>query len=102
MKTVSVASKRRFSLLGVETARLVDEADLSVELLCFEAGQGIGEQSYDGTSIYQVLEGEAVIRDDTDRERCGPGRVTTVPAGTPHTVSNAGGGLLVVVRTTAR
>lgn len=102
MKTVTIADARRFSLDQVERAELGNHPDLSVELLCFEAGQSLDGLSTPGTVVYQVLEGEALLRTSAERARLGKGKLTSVPAGERHTLGNAGGGLLVVLATAAR
>ncbi|HEX7005300.1 MAG TPA: cupin domain-containing protein [Trueperaceae bacterium] len=102
MKTASIGEARRFSLEGVEKVGLLDAGDLQVSLLCFEAGQRDEELVHHAGSVYQVLEGEALVNADGDRERLGKGKVLAVGAGVPHVLENAGGGLLVVLVTRAR
>src|SRR5690606_17456750 len=99
MKTVTINDARAFSLDEVQRNELLDTGDLTVHLLCFEAGQAAGETTPPGTTIYQVLEGEALVRQNGDSSRLGKGRLLAVPAGTPHILENAGGGLLVVMAT---
>lgn len=102
MKTASIGEARKFSLDGVQKIDMLDTGDLDVTLLCFEAGQRDEELVHHASSIYQVLEGEALVDADGDRERLGKGRVLGVPAGVPHVLENAGGGLLVILATRAR
>ena len=101
MTIVTLSDARRFSLDDVQRADLLDEAGLSAELLCFEAGQRDEEQRRDGPSLYQVLEGEALLRIGGERHRLGKGKLVSMPAGTEHVLENAGGGLLVVLATRA-
>lgn len=102
MNTVTIADARRFSLDQVQRQVLVgNHPDLSVELLCFEAGQVLEGLGSAGTVIYQVLEGEALLRGAGERARVGKGKLTSVAAGEEHSIENAGGGLLVVLATAA-
>ncbi|HKI55688.1 MAG TPA: cupin domain-containing protein [Trueperaceae bacterium] len=102
MKITAIADARRFSLAAVQKTELVGSGDLSVSLLCFEAGQKDEDQTFGSSCLYQVLEGEVLLRHDAGSDRVGPGRLITVPAGTRHHLENAGGGLLVVMATHAR
>ena len=97
MKTVAIREARRFSLETVQKTALVKTDDLSVTLLCFEAGQGDEESQFERTVVYQVREGEVLVRQGEERVRLGQGKLLTIPAGTSHTLENAGGGLLVVM-----
>ncbi len=101
MDIIAIADARRFSLAHVERRPLVEGPDLHVELVCFEAGQrdevAVRSQSW----LYQVLEGEALVRQDDQMLRLGKGRLLSVPADTAHVLENAGGGLLVVLATRA-
>lgn len=102
MTTVTISDARRFSLERVQRSELVKTDDLEASLLCFEAGQRDGESRYDTGVLYQVLEGEALVRRGGATERLGKGRLHAVEAGTAHAVENAGGGLLVVLVTRPR
>jgi quercetin dioxygenase-like cupin family protein len=102
VKTATISDARRFSLDAIQKTDLVEIEDLSVRLLCFEAGQEDDETKLDTGVVYQVLEGEALVRSGGERTRLGKGRVMAMPAGTTHTVENAGGGLLVVMATSRR
>mgnify|MGYP002779020133 CR=1 FL=1 len=102
LHTVSIGEARRFSLRGVERRDLVAEEDLRVELICFEAGQRDAPSEHPGSSVYQVLEGEALIHAGSESERLGKGKLLVVPGGRPHSLENAGGGLLVVMATRPR
>lgn len=97
MKVVSIQEARRFSLADVQRSALLEQGDLTAELLCFEAGQSAGPATHGGSVVYQVLEGEALVSAGGSRERLGKGRLLTVDAGVEHNVENAGGGLLVVL-----
>lgn len=99
MNIVTISAARRFSLDDVQRSTLLREGDLSVEVLCFEAGQRDEEEQRDETSLYQVLEGEALLRVGDERHRLGKGKIASVPTGTAHVLENAGGGLLVVMAT---
>jgi quercetin dioxygenase-like cupin family protein len=99
---VSIAEARRFSLDTVQSRELVAEGDLSVTLLCFEAGQRDEDHSFSSSCLYQVLEGEVLLRHEGGSDRVGTGKLVSVPAGTQHHLENAGGGLLVVLATHAR
>lgn len=99
---VTIADARRFSLDAVQRSTLLREHDLEVELLCFEAGQRDEEERRTGASVYQVLEGEALLQLGEERHRLGKGKLASVPADRDHTVENAGGGLLVVLVSRAR
>lgn len=105
LTVAAISDGRSFSLESVQITELVATSDLRVELLCFEAGQGIEERSLGGGVVYRVVEGEAIVRspalDKGGRMRLGKGRLLAVPAGTPHRIENAGGGLLVVSATVA-
>lgn len=96
METISISSGRKFSLGAVHESVLI-EGDVRVRLLCFEAGQRHHENTYDSDGIYQVLEGEALVRAADQSLRLGKGKLLKVPAGTAHSLENAGGGLLVVM-----
>ncbi len=97
MKKVSIQDARKFSLSSVQVQPLVEAGDLTSELLCFEAGQSADPRKFDGTTVYQVLEGEALVTAAATKERLGKGRLLSVDAATEHRVENAGGGLLVVL-----
>jgi len=99
---VTIADARRFSLATVQQQELVAGGDLSVTLLCFEAGQKDDDHSYPTSCLYQVLEGEVLLRHDQGSDRVGTGKLVSVPAGARHHLENAGGGLLVVLATHAR
>jgi quercetin dioxygenase-like cupin family protein len=99
--TVTISDARQFSLKAIQRSDLSKTADLQVELICFEAGQKDKETSHPKTSIYQVLEGEALIRQGDIHKRLGKGKLLTVPATTKHSLENAGGGLLVMMATRA-
>lgn len=101
METVSISNARKFSLKRIERSTLVKTTDLHIELICFEAGQRDDEGSHTHSSVYQVLEGEALIKQGAESLRLGKGKLFNVPAGTPHVLENAGGGLLVVMATRA-
>lgn len=101
--SASYSDARRFSLDGVQKSQLLETEDSEVSLVCFEAGQRDEETVHHGTSLYQVLEGEVLVsQGGDDRERLGKGKVLAVPAGSPHVLENAGGGLLVVLATRVR
>ncbi len=102
MNIVTIADARRFSLDTVQNRELVTEGDLSVTLHCFEAGQRDEDHTYDASCLYQVLEGEVLLRHDAGSDRVGTGKLVSVPAGTRHHLENAGGGLLVVLATHVR
>ena len=99
MTIVTISDARRFSLDDVQRTTLLTEGSVSVEVLCFEAGQRDDEARRDDVSLYQVLEGEVLLRVGDERHRFGKGKVASVPAGTAHVLENAGGGLLVVMAT---
>jgi mannose-6-phosphate isomerase-like protein (cupin superfamily) len=101
MDTITISDARQFSLKGIQRNDLVKSKDLQIELICFEAGQRDVESGYDKTCVYQVLEGELLIKQDDASKRLGKGKLLTVPAGSKHTLENAGGGLLVVMATRA-
>ena len=102
MKTVTISDARRFSLEEVERRPLVEQGCITVELVCFEAGQRDDVGSPGGSVVYQVLEGEALVRIGGETHRLGKGRLMTLSAGEAHALENAGGGLLVVLATQAR
>jgi mannose-6-phosphate isomerase-like protein (cupin superfamily) len=99
MDTITISDAREFSLKSIQRNNLVKSNDLQIELICFEAGQLDKELSYDKTSVYQVLEGELLIKQADESKRLGKGKLLTVPASAKHTLENAGGGLLVVMAT---
>lgn len=95
MQTVNISKARSFSLDEVQVGELAAAGAMHASLVCFEAGQ-----SWRGgpdAVVYQVLEGEALVRAGDATERVGKGRLATLQAGESHTVENAGGGLLVVL-----
>jgi quercetin dioxygenase-like cupin family protein len=98
METVSISKARKFSLKEVSKHDLVT-GDIRVRLLCFEAGQRDEENRPDYDVVYQVLEGEALVRVGDDTGRLGKGKLLHIGAGTAHLLENAGGGLLVVMAT---
>lgn len=102
MEAINISRARKFSLKQVERSPLVMTDDLAVELICFEAGQRDAETTHPASSVYQVLEGEALIHLGETQLRLGKGKLLCVPADTPHRLENAGGGLLVVMATRAR
>lgn len=99
VSTVNITNARRFSMEAVQRQLLSEGEGLAAELLCFEAGQRSEEPVRPGPSLYQVLEGEAVLEVDGERTRVGKGTLARVPAETPHTLENPGGGLLTVLAT---
>lgn len=102
MDIVKISQGRKFSLKEVSKQRLLgvaEGADLEVLLICFEAGQRDEESQKPYDTLYQVLEGEALVRAEGETERLGKGKLLRMPAGTAHTLENAGGGLLVVMAT---
>ncbi len=99
MTIATIADARSFHLDHVQRSTLLQEAGLHAELLCFEAGQREEEASRDGASLYQVLEGEALLRIGEERQRLGKGKLVSIPPGQTHVIENAGGGLLVVLAT---
>lgn len=101
MEPVTISDARRFSLSEIQRNELVAEGDLRVALLCFEAGQRDEETKGASDRLYQVLEGEALVRHDGESRsiRLGKGKLLRVPSGTKHRLENAGGGLLVVIAT---
>lgn len=101
MTTVTINDARRFSLKAIQKNELVSTDDLKVSLLCFEAGQQDEEARFGATRVYQVLEGELLIRQEDTSERVGKGKLLTVPAETAHVLENPGGGLLVVMAISA-
>jgi quercetin dioxygenase-like cupin family protein len=101
MDTITISEARQFSLKGIRRNDLVKSQDLHIELICFEAGQRDGESGYDKTCVYQVLEGELLLKQDNTSKRLGKGKLLTLPAGSKHVLENAGGGLLVVMATRA-
>lgn len=102
MDIVTIADARRFSLDAVQASELVSSSDLSATLLCFEAGQKDEDHAFEATCVYQVLEGEVLLRHGGGSDRVGTGKLVSVPAGTRHHLENAGGGLLVVLATHGR
>ncbi len=101
MDTITISDARTFSLKSVQHSDLVKTKDLHVELICFEGGQRAEELSHSKTCVYQVLEGELLVKQNDVSKRLGKGKLLTLPAATKHTLENAGGGLLVVMATRA-
>ena len=101
MTPTTISDARAFSLDSVQKNDLVKTDDIHAQLLCFEAGQRDEEEQTSKTTVYQVLEGEALVRQDGESVRLGKGKLLSVPAGQAHTLENAGGGLLVVMATKA-
>jgi quercetin dioxygenase-like cupin family protein len=96
---VKISQGRQFSLKNVSKQSLL-QGDLEVTLICFEAGQRDEQSQEAHDSVYQVLEGEVLVRVGGETERLGKGKLLRMPAGTAHVLENAGGGLLVVMATT--
>lgn len=94
---VTIADARRFSLEAVQRSTLLREPGVEAELLCFEAGQRDDAVRPAGATVYQVLEGEALLWLGEERHRLGKGRLASVPADREHALENAGGGLMVVL-----
>ena len=101
MEIVSIANGRKFSLKNIERSSLLKTADLHIELICFESGQRDEEGQHSHSSVYQVLEGEALVKQAGSSKRLGKGKLLSIPAHTAHTLENAGGGLLVIMVTRA-
>jgi quercetin dioxygenase-like cupin family protein len=99
MNTVSIQDARKFNLKQPERQPLLRAPDLHVELLCFEGGQTLADQTPTSTTSYQVLEGELMIRAQGATQRLGKGKLLQASAGETHTLENTGGGLLVVLAT---
>jgi mannose-6-phosphate isomerase-like protein (cupin superfamily) len=99
--TITISDARKFSLKTIQRSDLVRTKDLQIELICFEAGQRDKELSYNKTCVYQVLEGELLIKQADVSKRLGKGKLLTLPADSKHVLENAGGGLLVVMATRA-
>lgn len=100
MNAIAIADARRFSLAAVQRRPLVEAPGLTLELLCFEAGQRLDVPASARSGAYQVLEGEAIVRRGADVVRLGKGKVLPLVAEGAHALENAGGGLLVVLATT--
>jgi quercetin dioxygenase-like cupin family protein len=98
VQTQAIAAARRFSLREVQRQELVRQQGLLIELLSFEAGQRLEEPPAPDGCVYQVLEGEALVREAGQSTRLGQGVLGALAAGVEHTIENAGGGLLVVLR----
>jgi quercetin dioxygenase-like cupin family protein len=101
VQTVTINDARAFSLRDVQRRDLVAGDGLRAELLCFEAGQRDADVTAERGRLYQVLEGEVIVRGDDAPRRLGKGTLLSVPGGVRHTLENAGGGLLVVLATSA-
>lgn len=101
MKIVTISDARRFSLESVQRGRLATVDGVSAELVCFEAGQADPVVTLPVAALYQVLEGEAVVRSGGTSTRLGKGKLASVEAGAERAIENAGGGLLVVLVITA-
>lgn len=101
MRTITISEARRFSLNKVQSTDLLRTEKLHVQLLCFEAGQKGEEVRASGEYLYQVLEGEALVYQSSERLRLGKGKLLNMPENTSHRLENAGGGLLVVMATHA-
>ena len=99
MQTHHIADARQFSLREVQRKEIVSHEGVRIDLLCFEAGQRLEGPADIGGCVYQVLEGEALVREPSGSTRLGKGVLASVGAGEEHTIENAGGGLLVVMRT---
>ncbi len=99
MQTHPIADARRFSLREVQRHDLIAQEGLVIELLCFEAGQRLEGPAEPSGCVYQVLEGEALVREPSGSTRLGKGVLGSLAAAAEHTIENAGGGLLVVLRT---
>jgi len=99
VQTHPIADARTFSLRDVQRRELVNQGGLVIELLCFEAGQRLEGPAETAACVYQVLEGEALVREPSGTSRLGKGVLASLAAGAEHTLENAGGGLLVVMRT---
>lgn len=101
MNTATIADARQFSLKSVQTSKLLNTNDLQVDLICFEAGQKNPETTNPKTTLYQVLEGEALISQNDTSQRLGKGKLLSIPPSSSHQLENAGGGLLVIMATKA-
>jgi len=101
VKTVTIQDARRFSLEGVQRRPLLSLDVLTVELVCFEAGQAEDVRNLGAGVVYQVLEGEVLVRAEGATHRLGKGKLMSLDAHTDHALENAGGGLLVVLATQA-
>ncbi len=99
MELININAARKFSLEEIQKNKLIHSDDIQVQLICFEAGQRDDEDKHGTDCIYQVLEGEALVRVGEESRRLGKGKLLHVPAGKPHVLENAGGGLLVVMAT---
>lgn len=100
MKSITIREARRFSSQAIQKSDLLKSRDLHLRLLCFEAGQRDDEDEHPFDLVYQVLEGEVLVSAVGEAgQRLGKGKLFMVPAGTAHSLENAGGGLLVVMAT---
>jgi len=55
------------------------------------AGEDAGpEETHPGDQIIYIVEGEGVLRVDTDERRVGAGALVIIPAGARHHVRNSG------------
>ncbi len=100
MKSITIREARRFSSQAIQKVDLLKSHDLHLRLLCFEAGQKGDEGAPPFDLVYQVLEGEALISAAGETgQRLGKGKLLLLPAGTSHSLENAGGGLLVIMAT---
>jgi len=95
MDVVNAIAKVRFSSARPQRIQLYKEPELTMELLCMEAGQGATVTS--GRWAYYVVTGTAAVNDGEKSEQLPTGQLAVVNPPRKHTITNAGEGRLVVL-----
>ncbi len=65
---------------------LVSSEALRSALICFRAGQALGEHAAPGEALIQVLSGRVAFSADGDAHEARPGTIFHLPAGVRHSV----------------
>jgi len=92
-----ISESRRFSLKAPIREPILQGESVSIYAINFEAGQRYEPGA--GEAAYQVLEGEATFTSDAGSENGAKGQVLI---GSPSSIENRAGGLLVVLETRTR
>ena len=97
MDVVNAISKVRFGTAKPQRIQLHKSDELTIELLCLEAGQKVSATS--GRWAYYVVTGTAALTANGDSAQLPTGQFATVEPGEKHTLSNAIEARLVVLAT---
>jgi len=95
MKTINAIAKVRFASARPQRVQLSQDAELTVELVCMEAGQAMEVRG--GHWNYYVIAGSGQIAGDGTGEPLVAGQLTVLDAGERHVLTNTGEARLILL-----